>query len=104
MMISFLYRVKGSADRFYGKYIGKCPLYEEGLDRALASLLFPFLSSAHPALVDESDLWVGVLSTDREMKDYYSEEEKGVFDLLFCQWSPTQVEVFLQGVPLDKGK
>jgi hypothetical protein len=93
MIATFFYRIKGSSQRKYGKYIGKCPVYEEGLDRALAEILLPVFQPKY-GITDSSDILIGVLSVDRNTEDYFSEEEKHVFDMLYCQWQLTPVEVF----------
>ena len=93
MIATFLYRIKGSSQRRYGKCIGKCPVYEEGLDRALAEILLPVFQPKY-GITDSSDLLIGVLSVDRNTEDYFSEEEKHVFDMLYCQWPLMPVEVF----------
>ena len=100
MIVTFLYRIKEVPERFYGKYIGKCPVYEEGLDRALVEIFLPLFRKEYPSVSDEADVSLGVLSVDRDAKDYYSEEEKAVFDLLYCNWSTLPVEAFLQGRPV----
>jgi hypothetical protein len=101
MIITFLYRIQGVTERSYGKYIGKAPIYEEGLDRGLVELLFPLFQHVYPSFAtDTSDVSIGVLFVDREAKDYYSEEEKNVFDLLYCQWPAMPVEVFVKGQPV----
>lgn len=98
MIITFLYRVHGVTGRSYGKFIGKTPSYEEGLDRALAGMLFPVFQQVYGSRVREvEDISVGVLVVDREAKDYYSEGEKELFDLLFCQWSNQPAEIFVEG-------
>ena len=98
MIVAFLYRVRGVTGRCYGKYIGRVPAYEEGLDRAIAvDILLPFFQTMYaPRTIEEGDISVGVLFVDREIQDYYSEEEKDVFDLLYFHW-PSGVEVFLEG-------
>ena len=99
MIVTFLYRIKTSktTDRYFGKYIGPCPVYEEGLDRSLVDILFPLFQSLYPSIQDQMDITIGVLSADREAKDYYSEEEKDIFDLLYCEWPLTPKDVFYQG-------
>lgn len=100
MIVTFLYRIRNQPDRFYGKYIGRSPVYEEGLDRALSSILLPVFQQVYPSVVEETDVFIGILSADRDGKDYYSEEEKSVFDLLYCQWPAAPVEVFFHGTPV----
>ena len=98
MIVTFLYQVQGVTGRSYGKYIGKLPSYEEGLDRAVAEVLFPLFQQVYPSKVpDVETILVGVLFVDRDAKDYYSEGEKDIFDVLFCQWSTQPAEVFLEG-------
>lgn len=104
MIVTFLYRIKNEDNsRQYGKYIGKCPiLYEEGLDRGLAELLFPLFSQLLPhSITDPSDIAIGVLSVDRESTHYYSEHEKNVFDLLYCNWSNLPSEIYFKGKQID---
>lgn len=103
MILTFLYRIHGVTGRSYGKYIGKAPSYEEGLDRGLAEILFPLFNQRYPSHVKESsDISIGILFVDREAKDYYSEEEKDVFDLLYCHWAMGPVEAFLEGVAIKQ--
>ncbi len=99
MIVTFLFRIKGDSNRYYGKYIGKCPEeYTEGLDRCLAEQLFPFFQGAEPErIMDHEDLSVGVLSAERDVKDYFSEHEKDIFDLVYCNWSNQPIEVYWKG-------
>lgn len=99
MIVTFLYRIKtsGETDRFFGKYIGPSPIYEEGLDRSLVDTLFPLFQSLYPSIQDSSEITIGILYVDRDGKDYYSEEEKEVFDLLYCEWPLSPKEIFFQG-------
>jgi len=101
MIVTFLYRIQGVTGRSYGKYIGKAPLYDEGMDRGMAEILFPLFHQLYPDQVkDSSDVSVGILFVDREAKDYYSEEERHVFDLLYCQWSTGPADLFVDGVSI----
>ena len=99
MIVTFLYRIKTGqqTERCFGKYIGPSPIYEEGLDRSLVDLLFPLFQSLYSSIQDPTDLSIGILSVDRDGKDYYSEEEKEVFDLLYCEWPLSPKEVYFQG-------
>ena len=99
MITTFLYRIKGDPERYYGKYVGKCALpYEEGLDKSMVEILFPFFHQIYPDRVMElSDLSIGILSVERDGQDYYSEEEKYIFDLLYCNWSNQPTEIYLHG-------
>jgi len=95
MIVTFLYRIRDDPLR-HGKYIGPCPIYEEGLDRALLDRLAPLFQQFYRA--EKSEVRIGVVSADREAKDYYSEEEKHVFDLLYCKWPAMEDELFVQGI------
>jgi|LauGreDrversion4_2_1035121.scaffolds.fasta_scaffold05298_11 hypothetical protein len=99
MIVTFLFRIKGDTGRYYGKYIGKCPEeYSEGLDRSLAELLFPFFQAIEPErIMDDTNLSVGVLSAERDVKDYFSEYERDIFDLVYCNWSNQPIEVYWKG-------
>jgi hypothetical protein len=96
MIITFLYRILDSTH--YGKYIGAVSDdYEEGLDIELRNILYPLIEDYY-FLDDPSDLRIGILSAQRNGSDYYSEEEKHVFDLLYCNWSNQRAELFLHKI------
>ena len=96
MIITFLYRILDSVH--YGKYIGAVSDdYEEGLDIELHGILYPLIAD-HYFLEDPSELRIGILSAQRNGSDYYSEEEKHVFDLLYCNWSNQRIELFLHKI------
>lgn len=95
MIATFFYRLPNDLTLYHGKYVGPCPVYEEGLDRALLAILAPVFESVCGAV---DGLHLGVIAVDRESKDYYSEEEKHVFDLLYCKWPTMPDELFYQGM------
>jgi hypothetical protein len=102
MIVSFIYRFKGDPKIYYGKYIGYVSDdYEEGLDREIAIILMnPLKEELKRRYIDSEDpssIIVGVLGCDRDIKDYFSETEKDIFDLLFCNWSNQNPEFFLNG-------
>lgn len=68
--------------------------YDEGLDIELRNELFPILKKYY-GLEDETDLQIGIISHIRDGYDYFSEEEKNVFDLLYCNWSNQPRELFI---------
>ena len=85
----------------YGKYIGAVSDdYEEGLDIELRSIVYPLIAD-HYFLEDPSELRIGILTAQRNGSDYYSEEEKNVFDLLYCKWSNQREELFLHKIRKD---
>jgi hypothetical protein len=96
MIITFLYRIFDSTH--YGKYIGAVSDdYEEGLDIELRNILYPLIED-HYLLDNPRELRIGILSAQRNGSDYYSEEEKNVFDILYCKWSNQMAEIFLHGI------
>lgn len=101
MIITFLFRVKYGETRSYGKYIGYASDdYDEGLDIELRNTLFPVLKMYY-GLEEESDLQIGILSHHRDGSDFFSEEEKNVFDLLYCKWSNQPRELFIGGKQIE---
>ena len=100
MIIVFFYRI---ADRLYhGKYIGYVSYdYEEGLDIELRALCFPIWKHTH-GIKDPEEVCVGIISHYRDGHDYFSENEKHIFDLLYCNWSNQPVEVFVNGTLIPK--
>ena len=100
MIITFLYYVKEV--RYYGKYVGYVSdNYEEGLDVEVRNTVFPELA-AHYGIKDSSEIPFGILSFLRNGHDYFSEQEKDAFDLLYLNWSNQPKEVFLHGRPFIK--
>jgi len=98
MIITFLYRILDSVH--YGKYIGAVTDdYEEGLDIELRGILYPLIAD-HYFLEDPTEMRIGILSAQRNGSDYYSEEEKHVFDLLYCNWSNQPAELFLHKIKM----
>jgi hypothetical protein len=106
MIITFFYRIRGKNRMYYGKYIGAIQQhYEEGLDIELRNLLLPIFKKSYPFEVsDEEHITIGIIGFNRDTTDYFSENEKNMFDLLFCNWSNQPSELFLYGksIPLDK--
>ena len=97
MIITFLFRVNYDVPRSYGKYIGYVSDdYEEGLDIELRNCLYPVLKESY-RLEQESDLQIGIVSHHRDGSDYFSEEEKNVFDVLYCKWSNQPCDLFIGG-------
>lgn len=97
MIVTFIYKHKNSNTKYYGKYIGQISTsYEEGLDRQIAYFIFNILKE--PLNLSETeDLIVGILGFNRDTTDYFSEEESHIFELLYCNWSPTNSEIYLYG-------
>ena len=98
-IITFIYKHKNSNTRYYGKYIGYISDdYEEGLDRELAYILYcNDIIKGKLNLNDIYDLSIGLLSVDRIVKDYFSEQESKIFDLLYCNWSGIPPEIYIEG-------
>jgi hypothetical protein len=93
MIVTFLYRM-GDGPRKYGKYIGYLSDdYEEGMDKELEGIMWPLLGLPG----SREDFHIGILFHSRVGSDYFSEDEKLVFDVLYCNWSNQAVELFIDG-------
>ena len=95
MIITFLYRIGETLH--HGKYIGYMPNnYEEGLDIEVLNICYPIWKRAY-SLQDKSDVCVAILFYQRSGGDYFSENEKHIFDTLYCNWTTQVVEIFING-------
>jgi hypothetical protein len=95
MIISFFYRI--GEKLYHGKYIGYMPVdYEEGLDIEVLNKCFPIWQYAY-SLQDPSDVCVAIHSYQRSGHDYFSENEKHIFDTLYYNWTNQPVEIFIEG-------
>ncbi len=94
MIISFIYKIKDSDIKYYGKYIGYIKTtYEEGLDVELSNTIYPYIKTYYD-LDNEDQLSIGIIGFNRDVSDYFSEKEKDVFDFLYCDWSSNK-ELFI---------
>jgi hypothetical protein len=102
MIITFIYKFKGDHKIYYGKYIGYITDdYEEGLDKELASTLYSIFEK-HYSISSMDDVVIGILSFYRDTSDYFSENEANIFDLLCCEWSIGEPELYLDGKLIKK--
>lgn len=97
MIITFIYKFKGDNQKYYGKYIGyMSDQYEEGLDKELANTLYSIFEK-HYSITSMDDVVIGILGAYRETSDYFSENESNIFDLLWCDWTIGEPELYLDG-------
>jgi len=94
MIVVFFYKINDIM--YHGKYIGKIGGYYEGLDIEIRDLCYPIWKETY-SLNSEENVWVGIISSQRESTDYFSENEKNVFHTLYCNWSNQPVEIFMNG-------
>ena len=95
MIITFFYRI--GEKLYHGKYIGYMPTdYEEGLDIEVLNKFYPIWKQVY-SLQDTADVCVAILSYQRNGNDYFSENEKYIFDTLYCNWTTQFVEIFIHG-------
>ena len=100
MIIVFMYRIQGILR--HGKYIGYVSDdYEEGLDRELVHILYPVLQSVYP-ISSKDEVGMVILSAQRDGYDYFSDQEKDIVDLLYCNWSNQEPEIFVHHHPYKK--
>ena len=102
MIITFIYKIKNSNlydsnHKYYGKYIGYVSDdYEEGLDKELSNTLYTLFEN-HYSIKSIDDIVIGVLGFNRDTYDYFSENEANIFDLLYCDWSNQEPEIYING-------
>jgi len=95
MIISFFYRI--GEKLYHGKYIGYMSNdYDEGLDIEVLNMCYPIWKHAY-SLQDESDVCVAIISYQRNGNDYFSENEKHIFDTLYYNWTTQPIEIFIEG-------
>lgn len=94
MIVTFMYKINGQ--RYYGKYIGYViDNYLEGLDREMAYKLENIFEKYYST--KKEDVVVGVLGFNRDTYDYFSEIEANIFDILYCDWSNQEKEIYVNG-------
>jgi len=100
MIVTFIFSIKGQKEKMYGKYIGQISDdYEEGLDHEILYIIRPLLEK-HFGLNESDSITIGIISHHRDGYDYFSEKEKDIFDLLYCDWSNQRPDLFIHGVPV----
>lgn len=96
MIVTFLYRI-GEVTR-YGKYIGYISdKYEEGLDIEIQTILYPYIKTYYH-LTNPQEFMVGIMSYQRASYQYFSPEERNVFQLIFCNFNNENKELYIHGV------
>lgn len=100
MIVTFIFNIKNQKDMMYGKYIGQISNhYEEGLDHQILLIIRPILEK-HFNLNESDHITVGIIGYNRDGYDYFSEKEKDIFDLLYCDWSSQRPDIFIHGIPV----
>lgn len=95
MIVTFLYHVGNLTH--YGKYIGYVSeTYEDGLDIEIQRIVYPYVKDYYQ-LTNLSELKIGIMSYQSESYTYFSSEESKVFQLLFCNFSNENKELYLHG-------
>lgn len=95
MIVTFIYKINHL--KYHGKYVGYIPTdYEEGLDKEIYYIFRDIFEKYYGVKKDE-DVTIGILGFNRDTYDYFSENEAGVFDLLYCNWSNQEAEIYLNG-------
>ena len=95
MIVTFIYKINDK--KYYGKYIGYISdNYEVGLDKEISYKLYNIFRKFY-SIKDEEEVSIGILGFNRDTYDYFSENEAKVFDLLYCDWSNQDPEIYLEG-------
>ena len=101
MTVTFIYKLYNENTVYFGKYIATVTDdYNVSLDHEIKSLIYPILKIEYKNL-EKSDLQVGILFNLRQDYDYYSENEKNVFNLWYYE-SRKETKIFLDGVQIDQ--
>ena len=96
MIVTFLYSIGNST--YYGKYIGYVTdNYEDGLDIEIQRIIYPYVKTYYQ-LRNQSDLKIGILFYQRDSYAYFTPDECKVFQLLFCNFTNENKELYLHGV------
>jgi len=96
MIVTFLYSIGNSMH--YGKYIGFVPdNYEDGLDIEIQRIIYPYVKDYYQ-LRSQSDVKIGILFYQRDSYAYFTPDESNVFQLLFCNFTNENKELYLHGI------
>jgi len=107
MIITFIYKSKNDPNQkiYHGKYIGilnQPYSNEEGMDVELKNIIYEKslkkqfnLNSGAESDID--NIIIGILGFNRDTNDYFSENEKDIFDLLYLNWSNQPIEIYFNG-------
>lgn len=100
MIVTFIFNIKKQKDMMYGKYIGHISNhYEEGLDHQILLIIRPIVEK-HFNLNGSDPITIGIIGYNRDGYDYFSEKEKDIFNLLYCDWSHQQPDIFIHGISI----
>lgn len=96
MIVTFIYKLKGSDTKYYGKYIGYISDdYIEGLDIEIENLIHKVFKLETP-----EDITIGIIDFNRGGYDYFSEKESEIFDLYYCDFDDyynKKPQIYLNG-------
>ncbi len=83
MIVTFIYKVKGNSQTYFGKYVGYISgSYENGLNNEIKKIIYPIIKTKHN--IYSSDLCVGILySLNGGFYDCVNEQD--IFNLLIIE-------------------
>jgi len=102
MIITFIYKNKNDPNQkiYYGKYIGflnQPYSNEDGMDVELKNIIYEKSFKKQFNSEDIDNIIIGILGFNRDTNDYFSENEKDIFDLLYLNWSNQPIEIYFNG-------
>lgn len=99
MIVTFIYKNNKDENKVcYGKYIGflnENYISQEGMDIELKNIMYEKFFKRFNLELD--DIIIGILGFNRDTNDYFSEDEKYIFDLLYLNWSNQPIEIYFNG-------
>ena len=96
MIVTFIYKLPNDMI-YYGKYIGYITdNYEYGLDLEIKTLIYPIIKKKYN--INKSELYVGILSSDRKNYEFFSIHEKNIFNILYNE---AENKIYFNGEKID---
>jgi hypothetical protein len=81
MLVTFIFKLPNDNTKYFGKLIADLSDdYDEGLDREIKEIVFSKVPS-----VNKNKVKIGILSCERKNWEYFSKDERYVFDLLYIE-------------------
>ena len=81
MLVTFIFKLPNDNTKYFGKLIANLSDdYDKGLDQEIRNIVFSKVPS-----VNKNKVKIGILSCERENSEYFSKDERYVFDLLYIE-------------------
>jgi len=81
MLVTFIFKLPNDNTKYFGKLIADLSDdYDEGLDQEIKEIVFSKVPS-----VNKHKVKIGILSCERRNLEFFSKDERSVFDLLYIE-------------------